>query len=97
MRVPTPRHQPKQRNSYEIVEVNGSRETVYKKQKMIGSGTFASVFLCQKAKGKGQCAIKVIPKKRISKKPQIKNQVDLTSCTGRSTSTMDSSTSTSWR
>lgn len=66
-----------------IVEVNGKRKIVYEKLKFLGSGTFAKVFCCQRTDNKTKYAIKVISKKRLKGKPEIKNQVGVTSCTAR--------------
>jgi len=59
-----------------IIEVNGKRRIVYKKMKFLGSGTFAKVFFCQRVDNKNKYAIKVVSKKRLKGKPEIKNQVD---------------------
>lgn len=69
-------NEPKRPRANEIVEINGKRRTVYRKMKLVGSGTFADVFCCQKPKSKTKVAIKVISKKKISKKPEIQSQVE---------------------
>ena len=59
----------------QIIEVNGKRRIVYQKLKFLGSGTFAKVFCCQRIDNKTKYAIKVVSKKRLKGKPEIKNQV----------------------
>lgn len=58
-----------------IIEVNGKRKIQYQKLKFLGSGTFAKVFCCQRLDTKQKFAIKVVSKKRLKGKPEIKNQV----------------------
>ena len=58
-----------------ILEVNGKRQIKYQKLKFLGSGTFAKVFCCQRLDTKNKYAIKVVSKKRLKGKPEIKNQV----------------------
>ena len=66
-----------------IIEVNGKRKIIYEKLKFLGSGTFAKVFCCQRTDTKTKYAIKVVSKKRLKGKPEIKNQVKLTSYIGK--------------
>lgn len=67
----------------EIIEVNGKHRVVYLKKKFLGSGTFAKVYYCQKKDSKAKYAIKIVSKKQLQGRPEIKNQVRLTSCTAK--------------
>lgn len=67
----------------QIIEVNGKRKIIYQKLKFLGSGTFAKVFCCQRIDNKTKYAIKVVSKKRLKGKPEIKNQVKIMSYTGK--------------
>ena len=66
----------KDKDKHTIIEVNGKRRIVYQKLKFLGSGTFAKVFCCQRIDNKNKYAIKVVSKKRLKGKPEIKNQVN---------------------
>jgi serine/threonine protein kinase len=66
----------KKKDDDRIIEVNGKRQIIYQKLKFLGSGTFAKVFCCQRTDNKSKYAIKVISKKRLKGKPEIKNQVE---------------------
>ena len=63
------------KSNEEIVEVNGKRKIVYFKKKFLGSGTFAKVFYCQRADSKAKYAIKIVSKKKLKGRPEIRNQV----------------------
>jgi serine/threonine protein kinase len=60
----------------DIIEINGKREIIYSKKKLIGTGTFANVFYCEKQNSKAKYAIKIIPKSKLKKNSVMHNQVD---------------------
>ena len=70
-----PRRESQTTNSNQIVEVNGHRRIIYEKKKFLGSGTFAKVYFCIRTDTRTKHAIKIVSKKRLKGKPEIKNQV----------------------